>query len=133
MYIPARHTKRDNCIMNAPRDRRRGGRGTACMPCAPVRPSTTATISSGHGLPPPLVAPSGVQRHSEAQMTHDEFAARYDLRAKLRANGVESWDAIRMATQQPVMVHRFVTHARARLLDMVEHLEPAEQARIIER
>ena len=56
-------------------------------------------------------------------MTHDEFAARYELRTRLRAEGVESWEAVRTSTDEPVLVHRLATSMRQRLLEMIDHLE----------
>lgn len=66
-------------------------------------------------------------------MTHEELLARYDLRSRLDAGSVESWDAVQVETGERVFVHRLATPTRARLLEMMKYLDPAASAWIIER
>lgn len=66
-------------------------------------------------------------------MTHEELLARYDLRSRLNADGVESWDSVQVETGERVFVHRLATPTRARLLEMMKYLDPAASAWIIER
>ena len=66
-------------------------------------------------------------------MTHEQFAAQYRLLSERAADGVETWDAERADSNEPVMVHRLVTSRRVSILDMMAHLDADERSRVVEQ